>query len=227
MVALGVVVAAFPQSLRLEAVAAAVARKISPGVLALIVPAMFYSGVILAAIGVIGRNLAVRWSGRRLAPASLVLLTLTLPLLLVRWERAIAAHTESISSRRLAQAIRRSPERDLAIYAFHCFRTGLPFYLERPVGLVTSGGGEMTSNYIVRTLERRQSMMIVNPPGEPDLIDADGLRASRSAAILVLARNRDVERLSRTVPDMEAIWNDWEYSIWRVPAADAEKHTGQ
>jgi 4-amino-4-deoxy-L-arabinose transferase-like glycosyltransferase len=227
MVGLGVVVAALPQTLRVEVVATAAARKVSPGVLALIVPAMFYSGVILAAIGVIGRNLAARWPGRRLALASLALLTVTVPLLLVRWERALAAHTESISSRRMAQAIRRSPERELAIYAFHCFRTGLPFYLERPVGLVTSDGGEMTSNYIVRTLERRRSMIIMKPPGEPDLIDADGLRVPRSAPILVLVRNRDVERFSKSVPDMEPMWNDWEYSIWKVPAANEERPIGQ
>jgi 4-amino-4-deoxy-L-arabinose transferase-like glycosyltransferase len=227
MVVLGVVVAALPQSLRLDTVATAAARKVSPGVLSLIVPAMFYSGAILAAVGVMGRNLAARWSGTKLALASLALLTVTVPLLLVRWEGAIAAHTESVSSRRLAQAILRSPEKNLAIYAFYCFRTGLPFYLQRPVGLVTSDGGEMTSNYVVRTLKRRQSMTVMKPPGEPDLVDADGLRAPRSAPILVLVRNRDVEKLSHAVPDLEPMWNDWEYSIWKVPVGGAEKHTRQ
>jgi len=230
MVVLGVIVAALPQAFRLETVALAAERKASPAVLALIKPAMFYSGVILAAMGVFGRNLATRRAGRNRAGASFALLALTVPLLVVRWGAALTAHADARSSRRLARAIMRGPEKDLTIYGFYCFRTGLPFYLGRPVGLVTSAGSELTSNYIVATLARRRSSGAARVSekkagGEADLLDAEGLRArarGATAPFLVLVRNRDVQMLARTVPAMEPMWSEWEYSVWKIPAGPSE-----
>ena len=145
----------------------------------------------------------------------------------MRWGAAIAAHTDSISSRRLAQAIGRSPEKDLPIYGYFCFRTGLPFYLECPVNLVTSTGSELTSNYIVANLTRRRGSGTAlvsekSPDGQADLISANVLReraTSGKAPFLVLVRNRDVQKLSQAVPEMQPMWNDWEYSVWKIPAA--------
>ncbi len=217
---LGLLVALSPQVFRLEAVVAAAARKMSPAVLSLLRPSLLASGVILLALGFLGRNLATRFSGRRLAWISLALAALAVPLPLTRWVKAIAAHTESVSSRRMTQAIRESPERDWPVYGFYCFRTGMPFYLKRPVNLVTSAGSELSSNYIVRTLERRQSMMIMKPPGEPDLLDAEGLRErarSGTGPFLVIVRNRNVSILAATLPEIEPMVNDWEYSVWKVP----------
>jgi hypothetical protein len=184
-------------------------------------PALLAFGVILMALGVIGRNLAARLAGPRLAWLALALAALAVPLGLVRWAPVIAAQAENSSSRRLAQAIQRSPEKDLPMYGFYCFRTGMPFYLRRRVNLVTSSGSELSSNYIVATLERRKSMMVMKPPGEADLITANELRdraAKADAPFLVLVRNRDVPMLATTLPDIEPMVNDWEYSIWKVPA---------
>ena len=48
----------------------------------------------------------------------------------------------------LSRTLLASPQKDLTVYGFYYFRTSLPFYLRRPVGIVTGGGGELTSNYI-------------------------------------------------------------------------------
>jgi 4-amino-4-deoxy-L-arabinose transferase-like glycosyltransferase len=231
MVALGVMIAMLPQAFQLSAIEAAASKKVSPAVLSLVKPAMFYSGVILAALGVFGRNRAARGSGPKLAWLSFALVAVTVPLFLVRWGVAIAAHADSISSRKLAQAILRSPERDLEFYGYYCFRTGMPFYLQRPVNLVTATGGEMTSNYIVANLARRRSadapLVSEKKTGsQADLIDANGLRARAlegTTPFLALVRNRDVGRFSQAVPKMDPMWNDWEYSVWRIPPGRTER----
>jgi hypothetical protein len=38
--------------------------------------------------------------------------------------------------------------------------------------------------------------------------------------VLMLVRNRDVQKLSQTVPQMKPLWNEWEYSVWKIPAAE-------
>jgi hypothetical protein len=40
--------------------------------------------------------------------------------------------------------------------------------------------------------------------------------------MLVMVRNRDVTKLSRTVPRLEPLWNDWEYSVWKIPAGEEQ-----
>ncbi len=219
---LGMLVALSPQAFRVASVMAAAARKVSPSVLAMLPSALLGTGVILVALGAIARNLSRRLSGARLAWTTLALAALAVPLPLVRWLPALAAHAEVISSRRLAAALERSPERDWPLYAFFCFRTGMPFYVRRPVNLVTATGSELTSNYVVHTLERRKARMQMKPPGEPDLTDARALgelARSGGAPFLVMVRNRDVSKLAGAVPDLEPLVNDWEFSIWKVQRA--------
>jgi uncharacterized protein YjeT (DUF2065 family) len=216
---LGVLIALSPQAFRFGSVAVVAAKKMSPALLGLMQAALFASGIILMALGVIGRNLAARLTGRKLAWLVLALASLTVPLPLVRWLPAISGFAENSSSRRLAHAIERSPEKDLPIYGFYCFRTGMPFYLKRTVNLITSAGSELSSNYIVATLERRKSMMQMKPLGEPDLMDANGLREQAlkgGTPFLVLVRNRDVTMLAATLPEIEPMVNDWEYSVWKI-----------
>lgn len=225
MAILGVLIALSPQAFRLTAITAAAARKLSPGVLNLLRPSLLASGIIVMALGLIGRNVVARRAGPKLAWLALALAALTIPLPLVRWLPAIATYAESSSSRRLAEAIQRTPERDLPVYAFFCFRTGMPFYLGRTVNLVTSTGSELSSNYVVHTLKRRESMMQMKPPGEPDLFDSGGLRARAEGGggpFLVLVRNRDVGKLAAALPDIEPLVNDWEYSVWEVSAGKEE-----
>jgi 4-amino-4-deoxy-L-arabinose transferase-like glycosyltransferase len=216
---LGLLVAISPQALRLSSVAAAAARKLSPSFLAQSQSALFATGIILMSLGVIGRNVAARLSGSKLAWAVLAIGAFAVPVTMARWVPGLSVYAEGSSSRRLAAAIERSPEKDWPIYGFYCFRTGMPFYLRRNVNLVTSAGSELSSNYIVHTLERRKSLMQMKPAGEPDLTDAKGLleRATNGGApFLVLVRNRDVALLAASVPDIEPMVNDWEYSVWKI-----------
>ncbi len=226
MIALGVVVALLPQAVRLPAVQAALSEKLPPDILALIRTSMFYSGAILIALGVVGRNMAARWTGYKLALLSFALVGLTVPILLVRWGATISAHAEYSSSRRLAAAIQHSPERDLTVAGYYCFRTGLPFYLRRPVSLVTTYGSELTSNYIAANLPRLRRSVSLPGAGKGStaselLLDVADLRSRAlygTRPFLVLLRNRDAGKLSQNVPEMEPLWNDWQFSVWKIPA---------
>lgn len=122
-------------------------QKVDPRVLATAKPSLVYTGLILAALGVLGRDLTERMRGRWRAPATFALLALTAPALFVRWLPALKAYASTSSSRRLAQNILSSPQKDWPVISLYYFRTGLPFYLQRPVGLVSADGGQMTSNY--------------------------------------------------------------------------------
>jgi 4-amino-4-deoxy-L-arabinose transferase-like glycosyltransferase len=234
LIGLGLVTTAAPQAFRFATVQVALTEKIHPTVVALMKPSLFYSGLILVALGFFGRNLAARRTGKTLAVVSLTLLALTAPLLLVRWIEPLRIHAATLSSRQLARTILGSSEKDLPLYGYYCFRTSLPFYLRRPVGLVTADASELTSNYVSARLPelRRQAPRVapaspVDP--EPLLIDGTDLRARARyspKAMLVMVRNRDVRKLSQAVPQMEPLWNDWEYSVWKIPAAEVREGTG-
>ena len=71
------------------------------------------------------------------------------PMFALRWYAPLQLLTETHSSRGLAATILASPERDSPIFGYYYFRTSLPFYLRRPVGLLSVEWGEMTSNYQV------------------------------------------------------------------------------
>jgi hypothetical protein len=226
MIVLGLLVAAAPQVFRLSSVEIALTEKIPPRVVGLLKPSLFYSGLILVTLGIIGRNLAARRTGKTLAMGSLVLVALTVPLLILRWLAPLESFAATSSSRQLARTILESPVKDLPLYGYYCFRPGLVFYLQRPVGLVTTDASELTSNYVSSRLVelRRQSanpaLPGVAPPSEL-LWDANDLRARALYSprpMLVMVRNRDARKLSQTVPEMEPLWNDWEFSIWKIPA---------
>jgi 4-amino-4-deoxy-L-arabinose transferase-like glycosyltransferase len=166
LIAIGILVAASPQLFRITGLGE-FGRKIPPNVMPFIKPELFFTGMIMAAIGVLGRSLIhrLRSSRRKLLSAgSFALLAVTVPLLIVRWALPLKSCAEAYSSRELARQILSSPEKDAAIYGYYYFRTSLPFYLRRPVGLVTSGGSEITSNYLVSQFQeqRRQATMAKN-----------------------------------------------------------------
>lgn len=230
LIVLGVVVGALPQVFRAESVEIALTEKMPPTVVELMKPSLFYSGLILMALGLVGRRVAARSVGRTLALVSFALLALTVPLLLIRWASPLRRYCASASSRQLAGTVAQSPERDLPIYSFYCFRTSLGFYLRRPVVLVTSDASEMTSNYVSRHLPDiwRRATPAASGPEQPGsvIISATDLQSRSlyaSRPMLVIVRNRDVTKLVRTVPRMEPLWNDWEFSVWKIPAAEQQR----
>jgi 4-amino-4-deoxy-L-arabinose transferase-like glycosyltransferase len=229
LIVLGAVVGALPQVFRAESVEIALTEKMPPTVVELMKPSLFYSGLILMALGLVGRRVAGRSVGRTLALVPFAILALTVPLLLIRWAAPLRVYCASASSRQLAETVAQSPERDLPIYSFYCFRTSLVFYLRRPVVLVTMDASEMTSNYVSRHLPdiwRRATPAAPGPEQPSSLVisvtDLHSRAHSASRPMLVMVRNRDVTKLSRTVPRMEPLWNDWEYSVWRIPAAEQQ-----
>ncbi len=217
-------------------------ERIDPRVLGLVKPSLFYSGLIIAALGILGRDLAERQRGRILSWTTLALLALTAPALLVRWIPVLGTYAEISSCRRLAQNILVSPEKDWPIYGFYYFRTSLPFYLQRPVGLISTDGGEMTSNYVAMEYGKYRRTNLPAPAGASGgpsmppnretilpfshllIDDAEFIIKTRksSQGSLVLVRNNQVELLMETVPGENSpagLWTYWQDSVWKVPAS--------
>jgi hypothetical protein len=182
----------------------------------------------------VGRSVAARARGRSLSLAALALLGLTAPLLLVRWIAPMRVYAQANSSRRLADTILSSPEKDLPIYGYYYFRTSLPFYLRRPVGLVTTRANELTSNYLAWRVGRIRSL----PEGGPEVLppsfkDLDPLPLEQRQLVnilefidlvrssprprLVLVRNTHVSMLAHEVDRIEPLWTGWDFSVWKIP----------
>lgn len=228
VIGLGLVLAVAPQAFQFSAVEARVAEKLSPVFVALLKPATLYGGLILAALGIVGRNLAARLRGNTLALSTFVVVAVMTPSLVVRWWPALRVYAASASSRQLAETLRASPERDLPVYTFYCFRSGLGFYLRRPVGLITNDGGEMTSNYVSSRLrELGLRGLDSNPRAKSELgemagqlvVPGEDLRErarESSQSIIIIVRHRDVGRLVQSVERLEPLWSDWQYSVWKI-----------
>jgi hypothetical protein len=212
-----------------------------PEVFALMKPSILYTGLILAALAIVGRNIAARARGRSLSLAAFVLLALTTPMLLARWIAPLKAYAETNSSRRLAGTLLSSPERELPIYGYYYFRTSLPFYLRRPVGLVTTGGGELTCNYLVSRVRkiRQGSSPELGSKALPrtfkdidplpldqrrllDILELIDLVRSSPQPRLIMVRNTHVGMLAQEVDRLEPMWTGWDYSVWKIPGEKSE-----
>jgi 4-amino-4-deoxy-L-arabinose transferase-like glycosyltransferase len=223
LLGIGIIVAAASHSWVFASAQARLARKLHPGVLALLKPSLLYSGLILCALAIVGRNFASRLRGRTLAVATFALAAAIVPVLVLRWLVPLKLYAETDSSRRLATTILDSPERRSPLFGYHCFRTSLPFYLRHPVGLVSAHWGEMTSNYqIQRQAEARRAG--VSHPGEGLLLTPAEFRALASSTpqpLLVMVLNSQIGKLSEDVERIEPLWNEWDFSIWEVSPAKA------
>jgi hypothetical protein len=236
LLGVGLIVAACSQLAIFSSTHSSLARKVYPAVFAMLKPSILYTGLILAALAIVGRNVAARARGRSLSVGALVLLALTTPMLLGRWIAPLRAYAETNSSRTLADTILSSPERDLPIYGYYYFRTSLPFYLRRPVGLVTTQGNELTSNYLawrVRQI-REGSSPEAGPKALPrtfkdldpvpvnqrrllDILELIDLTRSSPQPRLILVRNTHVSLLAHEVDRVEPLWTTWDYSVWKIP----------
>ena len=232
----GLIVAACSQLALFSSAHSQLARKLYPAVFALLKPSILYTGLILAALAVVERNIAARARRTPLSVATLALLALTSPALLARWIGPLRAYAESNSSRRLANTILSSPERDLPICGYYYFRTSLPFYLRRPVGLVTTNGNELTSNYVAwRVSEIRHGTsqgtagevlprtftgldpLPVDQRGLLDVLEFIDLTRSSPLPRLILVRNSHVSLLAHDVDRVEPMWTGWGFSVWKIP----------
>ncbi|HEV2245464.1 MAG TPA: glycosyltransferase family 39 protein [Terriglobia bacterium] len=232
LIALGIIVAAVPHFQHQLFPRGRLERKIPHDVLVLLGPTMLYTGVILAALGVIGRNLCAR--AREKAPTAIMfaLLACCFPLMLVRWFHPLQLFASAKSSRALAHTILDSPQRNFPIYGYYYFRTGLPFYLRRPVGLISSTADELTSNYVVTQWpkirqetengELPRTLAPQETDGRPLVMDLNEWLAKRpSTPELVLVRNDQVKGLANAVQAMDPMWTGWQYSVWQIPTSSS------
>ena len=223
LLGLGVVVAAASHSWLYATLQVRLAKKFHPNVLGLIQPSLLYTGLILAALGFLGRRLAAQTRGRTAAITTFALAAAIVPTLVLRWYAPWKLLAETDSSRRLAATILASPQRDAPIFGYYYFRNSLPFYLRRPVGLLSIEWGEMTSNYqVAHQAEARRAAG--GTPGKGVLVTLPEFRAltkSNAQPILVMTPNTLVEDLWGNVGRIDPLWNESDFSVWEVPPAKA------
>ena len=219
LLGVGVLVAAASHSWLYTLLQARLARKLPPDVMALVQPSLLYTGLLLGALGFLGRRLAAHTRGRVAAVATLALAAMVTPALALRWYTPLELLANSHSSRLLAAAIRASADGDAPIFGYYYYRTSLPFYLRRPVGLLSIEWGEMTSNYqVAHQAEARRKGG--GQPGMGVLITVAELRAlakSNTQPILMLTPNSLVENLWTNTGRLEPLWNESDFSVWEIP----------
>ncbi|HEV2381404.1 MAG TPA: glycosyltransferase family 39 protein [Terriglobia bacterium] len=226
LIALGLLLAAAPAWLQAASVHKRAVEKIHPRVLELLSGSIFSSGIILAALGILGRNLAGRAQQQFYTAKCFAVLALAMPLVALRWWQPIRQYALVSSSKSLAEAIDRGPDRGMPVYGYYYFRTSLPFYLQRPVGLVTGDASQFTSNYVATRLgapgpDRAVKMMAADGVALPLVVTGSEFTAlgrSPPAPFLVMVRNDqnlDIENLPSVV---QPLWTAWKYSVWEVSA---------
>ncbi len=229
LIALGIIIAAVPHFQHFLFPHDRLQKKMPRDVFALLGPTVLYTGIILAALGIIGRNLCARAKKKTPTVIMFGVVACCFPLILVRWFHPLELFASAKSSRALAQTILDSPQKNLPIYGYYYFRTGLPFYLRRPVGLISSTADELTSNYIVtqwpgiqqeaRAGQLPQFLAPAAMDGMPLVMEEDEwLAKRRSTPVLVLVRNDQVAQLAKGVQTMIPMWTGWQYSVWEIPA---------
>lgn len=236
MILLGLLMAVSPQLLHFHGFEKQLARKLPGSVLSLLRSSLLLGGLIVAALGFLGRNLAMRSRKPILRQLALGVVALTVPLLVLRWIAPLKNYFATFSSRRLAGAILTSRQRNLPIYGYYYFRTSLPFYLRRPVGLVTTDGDELTSNYVVarfKTLRKTARFPSgINPSqtgtamtaeaqgewaGQPLLLDSQqlsDLARSGPGPFLLIVQNHEINEALGAAGSMFPLWGAWKYSVW-------------
>ncbi|HVA00582.1 MAG TPA: glycosyltransferase family 39 protein [Terriglobia bacterium] len=234
LIALGILAAVAPELERFAILHARLDQKLPSGILPLLKPTLLYTGIILGALGIIGRDLCAR--ARSKAPTLVIFLlaSCAFPLLLVRWFHPLELYASADSSRNLAKTILTSPQKDLPVYGYYYFRTSLPFYLRRPVGLISANADELTSNYIISRWPKvngrspggspPRNIFTAGPGRLPLVMDESAWLARRRAGpVLVMVRDDQVPQLAAAVRGMEPLWSGWKYSVWEIPA-DSDEH---
>jgi 4-amino-4-deoxy-L-arabinose transferase-like glycosyltransferase len=229
LIALGIVIAAIAHFQHYFFPHVRLQRKMPHDIFILLGPTMFYTGIILAALGFLGRNLCARARKKSPTVIMFVVAACCFPVMLVRWFHPLEIFAAAKSSRSLAETILDSPQKDFPVYGYYYFRTGLPFYLRKPVGLISSTADELTSNYVVTQWQRikredkaGQLPQRLAPPatdGMPLVMnESEWLEKRRSRPVLVVVRNDRVVQLNNAVRTMIPMWTGWQYSVWEIPA---------
>lgn len=127
---------------------------------------------------------------RRSLPVAVACLGLLLPGLLVVAEPSFAAYGEARSSRALARQILELPP-STEVACVRCFPSALPFYLGRPVTLVSDDASELRSNYVRFAIARDGAL----PPGIVPLTELGAWLAGRRQPVYLIAGEDDAQAL--------------------------------
>ncbi|MGH9378188.1 MAG: glycosyltransferase family 39 protein [Terriglobia bacterium] len=225
----GLLMGASAEALHFVRPTAKILSRIPPSVTHLLPSALFHGAVILVALGALGWRLIRRAPRRTVGWPAFTVAALVVPLLAIALFQPLASYAQVDSSRELAETIQRSAARNLPIYGYYYFRTGLPFYLQRPIGLVTEDGDETTSNYITARFSRfhnRPATSIAQDASATPLLTPgpliDGLELKPligGASFLLMARNNQLAELLGSYAGIEPLWTGWRFSILLVPVS--------
>jgi 4-amino-4-deoxy-L-arabinose transferase-like glycosyltransferase len=231
LVGVGLLMIIAPRFEYLQLVRTALEKKMPLSLIELIKASMLFSGVLLVALGILGRDLSSRVKRKVPSNMAFAILLLATPLMLLQWAPPIKSYAAYSSSRSLAERILSGPQRDLPVYGYYYFRTSLPFYLRRPIGLVTTGAEEMTSNYVVSRwpdiraqVDQAGFTPKVAAAGEegfpgPLTFEKDWIAQTRSSTVLVFVRNGLVSNLFKSRGTAAPLWSGWDFSVWEIPAS--------
>jgi 4-amino-4-deoxy-L-arabinose transferase-like glycosyltransferase len=141
--------------------------------------------LLLAGFGV----LSLLASYRRNVSFCFLCLTGFAPLLMHLNVRLLDVVFEAKSGRRIAAQISSLPGKP-ELACLECFPNGLPFYLGRTATLISRDGHELTSNYIISSLERgsRWPQQIVS------VADFQAWLESRKSSVYLILREEDKDR---------------------------------
>ena len=148
----------------------------------------------------IGAFVAFRVQRRSLLVVSLSLPLVALPIVL---QPVIAALTERRSERALVELIRSELPTETEVIGLETWRPSVSFYLGRPVPIISRQGGELRSNYIVRTRERWFDPEGVLRPAAGDL--RSSVRCDQPTVYLVHTARIDLQTGLKEM-GLETIW---------------------
>jgi hypothetical protein len=152
------------------------------------------AGVTFAAWG--GLTVAARRLGAWPSVACAALLTPALGMILLR---PLEPWANMRSARRLAGLLPPGAK----VISFQAFQTSLPFYLRRPVPLLSGTAGELTSNYICSQRARFGGDANLMPPRALRTILASG------EPVYVIARPAQLDRIAQLSDDsLRSIYSD-------------------
>jgi hypothetical protein len=145
-------------------------------------------------------------------------LTLFAPFCVHANASALEVVFEAKSGRRLTRQLGSLPLRT-QVACLKCFPNGLPFYLRRTATLISSDGGELTSNYIESVLEKTSQW----PTQIVRLNDFDHWLASRTGAVYLIVRDEDREKLCALAAARSTTAGRLSPGLWgaQLPAAAA------
>jgi hypothetical protein len=171
----------------------------------------------------------VAWRARRPLLTLAVFASFSLCLVTVDFG-ALRSYAEANSSRAIADTIRQTMARESSatrtpdgsrveplIAGLEWFSNGLPFYLRRPIHLITRDGHELTSNYLVYALRHADAW----PEGVVRYEQRDAWLAARTTPVYLIAGWNGRTELQRLAAERGAVIREIRAGTWAALLAPA------